>query len=302
MTSRTRRWRWVSPSPSASRSGNERTVADPVSAVASPAALRPPAVPLFSATSPPCPPLAQRICPSRRTVARRRPPIKHMFEVGDVSVSLSSVPAVDIEQQFESNTRSTQESDAVGREERSWGVCSRRCWSSTRRSRRRGGLGWSRWPGGEWSRGGARPASASRPGGAPSRVGVCRPVEPRVRRRAARRHARRARPGPACGPPGGGPSSRPRRRRAPRAGVRLTRRARRLAAVLASPSGVAIGSWLGPLLAGGGGDLQLAGVQSVVVEPGDTLWSIASAVAGDRRRPRRSSTGSSELNGLRAPC
>jgi hypothetical protein len=73
--------------------------------------------------------------------------------------------------------------------------------------------------------------------------------------------------------------ARPVRRRA-RVGVRLTRRARLLAAVLTLALGVAIGSWLGPLLAGGGDDLRLAGVQSVVVEPGDTLWSIASGVAG----------------------
>jgi nucleoid-associated protein YgaU len=44
--------------------------------------------------------------------------------------------------------------------------------------------------------------------------------------------------------------------------------------------GVAIGSWLGPLVAGGDGDLRLAGVQSVVVQPGDTLWSIARGAAG----------------------
>jgi nucleoid-associated protein YgaU len=44
--------------------------------------------------------------------------------------------------------------------------------------------------------------------------------------------------------------------------------------------GVAIGSWVGPLLAGGDGDLRLAGVQSVVVQPGDTLWSIATEAAG----------------------
>jgi nucleoid-associated protein YgaU len=62
--------------------------------------------------------------------------------------------------------------------------------------------------------------------------------------------------------------------------VRLTRRARLLVAVLTLALAVAIGSWLGPLLAGGGDDLRLAGVQSVVVEPGDTLWSIASRVAG----------------------
>jgi predicted Zn-dependent protease len=46
--------------------------------------------------------------------------------------------------------------------------------------------------------------------------------------------------------------------------------------------GVALGSWLGPLVSGGGeGDLRLAGVSSVVVEPGDTLWSIAASLAGD---------------------
>jgi len=65
--------------------------------------------------------------------------------------------------------------------------------------------------------------------------------------------------------------------------VRLTRRARRLATVLALALGVALGSWLGPLLAGGdSADLRLTGVSTVVVEPGDTLWSVASSVAGDR--------------------
>jgi nucleoid-associated protein YgaU len=44
--------------------------------------------------------------------------------------------------------------------------------------------------------------------------------------------------------------------------------------------GVAIGSWLWPLVAGGNGDLRLAGVQSVVVQPGDTLWSIARGAGG----------------------
>jgi nucleoid-associated protein YgaU len=65
--------------------------------------------------------------------------------------------------------------------------------------------------------------------------------------------------------------------------LRLTRRARRLAVVLALALGVALGSWLGPLLSGGGsGDLQLTGVSTVTVESGDTLWSVASSVAGDR--------------------
>jgi nucleoid-associated protein YgaU len=44
---------------------------------------------------------------------------------------------------------------------------------------------------------------------------------------------------------------------------------------------VALGSWLAPLLGvGGGGGLRLAGESAVVVQPGDTLWSIASPVAG----------------------
>jgi len=68
----------------------------------------------------------------------------------------------------------------------------------------------------------------------------------------------------------------------PGARLRLTRRARRLAVALALATGVALGSWLGPLLAGGGGgDLRLAGVTSVVVQPGDTLWSIAASLEGD---------------------
>jgi nucleoid-associated protein YgaU len=70
------------------------------------------------------------------------------------------------------------------------------------------------------------------------------------------------------------------RRSRPR--LRLTRRARRLALVLAVAAGVALGSWLAPLLGvGSGGGLRLAGVSSVVVQPGDTLWAIASPVAAD---------------------
>lgn len=102
-----------------------------------------------------------------------------------------------------------------------------------------------------------------------SRVGVCRPVEPprgRAPRRAVVVEAARGRV--------------PRTRGGARRGVRLTPRARLLAMVLTLALGVAIGSWLGPLLAGGDGELQLAGVQSVVVQPGDTLWSVARGVAG----------------------
>jgi nucleoid-associated protein YgaU len=49
---------------------------------------------------------------------------------------------------------------------------------------------------------------------------------------------------------------------------------------------VALGSWLAPLLGvGSEGGLRLAGESAVVVQPGDTLWSIASPVAngGDVR-------------------
>jgi nucleoid-associated protein YgaU len=63
--------------------------------------------------------------------------------------------------------------------------------------------------------------------------------------------------------------------------LRLTRRARRLAVVMALAAGVALGSWVGPLLGEGRGDLRLAGGSSVVVQSGDTLWSIATSLQGD---------------------
>lgn len=127
----------------------------------------------------------------------------------------------------------------------------------------------------------------------PSRVGVCRPptvpaaapAAPARRPVAPRPEARVA--GPDAGPrtrpdvaTRTRPGARPVPARARRARVRLTRRARRLAVVMALASGVAVGSWLGPLIAGGGTDLRLAGESSVVVRSGDTLWSIASAVDG----------------------
>ena len=115
----------------------------------------------------------------------------------------------------------------------------------------------------------------------PSRVGVCRPpVGPSV---PARRPA--IRPGTALTGPA---SPRVATRRpaaaasARRARLRLTRRARRLVVVLALAGAVAVGSWLGPLLGGDGGDLRLAGISTVTVQPGDTLWSIASSLDGDR--------------------
>jgi LysM domain len=112
-----------------------------------------------------------------------------------------------------------------------------------------------------------------------SRVGVCRPLEP-LPHFPARSGAPASVP---AGRPVAGrrrPAASPQGRRPARHGLRLTRRARLLATVLTLALGVAIGCWLGPLLAGDGGDLRLAGAQSVVVQPGDTLWSIADGVAG----------------------
>ena len=127
-----------------------------------------------------------------------------------------------------------------------------------------------------------------------SRVGVCQPVAgggAPVRRGSAGGVGRTVRPTTAgasvpsrvesSGP--GARSARPSHpapaRRAP-VRLRLTRRARRLAFVLAVGVGVALGSWLDSLF-GGAGELRLAGESSVVVHSGDTLWSIATSVAGD---------------------
>ncbi|TQN41953.1 LysM domain-containing protein [Blastococcus colisei] len=117
----------------------------------------------------------------------------------------------------------------------------------------------------------------------PSRVGVCRPpVAPGTpaRRTAGPRPIGRA-PAPTAGAPRR-PSAgrRPAATSASAAGLRLTRRARRLAVVMALAAGVAVGSWVGPLLGGDSGGLRLAGETSVVVQPGDTLWSIASSLDG----------------------
>lgn len=64
--------------------------------------------------------------------------------------------------------------------------------------------------------------------------------------------------------------------------LRLTARGRRLVLSLAVASGVGMAALLHGLLASdSGGGLHLAGQASVVVRPGDTLWSIASSVVGD---------------------
>jgi nucleoid-associated protein YgaU len=79
--------------------------------------------------------------------------------------------------------------------------------------------------------------------------------------------------------------------------VRLTRRARRLVAVLVAAVAVLVGVWVGSLVAGGDGELVLVSDSSVVVQQGDTLWSIARSVAGDED-VRMVVDAIQELNGL----
>ncbi|MGY1692480.1 LysM peptidoglycan-binding domain-containing protein [Geodermatophilus sp. SYSU D01105] len=129
-------------------------------------------------------------------------------------------------------------------------------------------------------------SSATRPG--PARPGQARPGPARP--------AGAAVPGPPAGRPVRGGCGRVRRRPGP--GVRLTRRARRLAVVLALGVGVALGSWLGPLVAGDTGDLRLVGERSVVVQAGDTVWSIAADFAGPDEDVRAVVDVIEELNEL----
>src|SRR4051794_31344508 len=137
-----------------------------------------------------------------------------------------------------------------------------------------------------------RPVSTEDPVEASRRVGPSRSIRPGERvGRVPSPFAPPARRGPAAsGRPAAVPTSsagRPVRggRAAPSRPapppLHLTRRARRLLVVLGLAAGVALGSWIGPFIGGGAaGDLRLAGASTVVVEPGDTLWSIAASVAG----------------------
>ena len=121
---------------------------------------------------------------------------------------------------------------------------------------------------------------------------------PGVSSRAVRPAGGRDRSTPAASPasPAGSCARAGRRRTA----VRFTRRAHRLAVALALCGGVLAGSLLGQLFPDGGGPgLRLAGTTSVVVEPGDTLWSIASSVAADQD-VRVVVDRIQELNGLQA--
>jgi nucleoid-associated protein YgaU len=80
--------------------------------------------------------------------------------------------------------------------------------------------------------------------------------------------------------------------------VRLTRRGRRFVAALALGAAVALGASIAPLVDAGDAGLRLAGESSVVVQPGDTVWSIAGEVAGDGRDVRVVVDAIEELNDL----
>jgi nucleoid-associated protein YgaU len=80
--------------------------------------------------------------------------------------------------------------------------------------------------------------------------------------------------------------------------LRLTRRARRLGVVLGLAVGVVVGSWVGSVVTGDGEGLRLAGESSVVVQQGDTLWSIAASVSGNDDDVRAVIADIRELNGL----
>lgn len=64
--------------------------------------------------------------------------------------------------------------------------------------------------------------------------------------------------------------------------LRLTARGRRLVVVLLLLLAVGVVAVAEAVLGSGGTGLELMGTASVVVEPGDTLWSIARDVVGER--------------------
>lgn len=131
-------------------------------------------------------------------------------------------------------------------------------------------------------------ASRLRPQGprpAPSRGG---------RRAAVRPGAHGMHPGlPAAQPVRGGGCA-----YGPRRALRLTARGRRLVVVLGMAGGVGLAALAGALLGTGSDGLHLAGENSVVVESGDTLWSIARTVAGTAD-VRTVVDRIQEMNGLR---
>jgi nucleoid-associated protein YgaU len=81
------------------------------------------------------------------------------------------------------------------------------------------------------------------------------------------------------------------------AAVRLTSRARRLLVVLGATVGVLVGLGIGSFVDGGDEGLVLVSDSSVVVQEGDTVWSIARSVAGGKD-VRAVVDRIQELNGL----
>ncbi|SHN80772.1 LysM domain-containing protein [Geodermatophilus obscurus] len=114
---------------------------------------------------------------------------------------------------------------------------------------------------------------------------------PRTRRDPARPGGRPLRSAPAGGAVRGGWAPVP-------VSVRPTRRGRRFAAALALGAAVALGASIAPLVDGVDGGLRLAGESSVVVQPGDTVWSIAGEVAGGGQDVRVVVDAIEELNDL----
>ena len=88
----------------------------------------------------------------------------------------------------------------------------------------------------------------------------------------------------------------PERAASPR--LRLTRRGRRLVLALALGGALALGSVASFVGGGDQGGLRLAGERSVVVQPGDTVWSIAGEVAGPGQDVRTVVDAIEELNDL----
>ncbi|MGY1915996.1 LysM peptidoglycan-binding domain-containing protein [Blastococcus sp. SYSU DS0973] len=77
----------------------------------------------------------------------------------------------------------------------------------------------------------------------------------------------------------------------------MTARGRRLVAALALLLVLCVVALGTAVLGGDGAGLELMGTTRVIVEPGDTLWSIASAAAGGRD-VREVVDGIQLLNGL----
>jgi nucleoid-associated protein YgaU len=123
-----------------------------------------------------------------------------------------------------------------------------------------------------------------RPGGRPARLDGMAAVRP-------------VRGG--CLPEVGTPVAAPSADRYPPAPLRLTERGRRVVAGLSIAIGLSIAAATVVIveLQGADGGLQLAGASTVVVQPGDTLWSIARSVAPEED-PRAVVDAIVDLNGL----